>query len=177
MNSDDDRWVAPDDDPRTRFEELYLETADRIMAYCLRLAGPSEAEDAVAETFATAWRKVRQLPDPPLPWLYVTARTTILSQRRKRVRQGEIAGRIASLTDLAAESPEVGHGRRTELLAVLEALSEDDREALLLTMWDGLSTAQAAEVLGTSAGTLRVRIHRARAKLRSNPDLMGLRHA
>lgn len=160
-----------------RFEELYATTADRIMSYCLRPAGTGEAEDAFAETFAIAWRKVHQLPDPPLPWLYVTARTTVLEHRRRNRRQGQIAGRPAALASLAAAPAEVEHERRAELLALLAALSEDAREALLLTLWDGLSTQRAADVLGISAGTLRVRIHRARTRLRSNPDLMGVRHA
>lgn len=165
-----------------RFDAVYEQCADRVMAYCLRHAGAQEAEDAVAEVFATAWRKLDQLPEPALPWLYVTARTTILSQRRKRERQGQIATRLAPLSVLAAQSPEVSHEVRSELLAVLEGLSEVDREALLLTAWDGLSTKDAAAVLGISAGALRVRLHRARAALRrehrrTDPELMGAHHA
>ncbi len=55
--------------------------------------------------------------------------------------------------------------RRREIADALAALAEIDREALLLTAWDGLSSAEAGDVLGLSAGAVRVRVHRARQHL------------
>lgn len=146
---------------------MYAATADRLMACCLRHAGPQGAEDAVAETYAVAWRRRHQLPDDALPWLIVTARNCIHSQRRSARRQSQLSDRIAGLSQLAASPADVGVQRRDEILTALDWLPEDDREALLLIAWDGLSVRDAAQVLGTTPGALRVRIHRARARLRA----------
>jgi RNA polymerase sigma factor (sigma-70 family) len=51
------------------------------------------------------------------------------------------------------------------LVAALALLSERDQEVLVLVAWDGLDRAQAAEVLGISAGAFAVRLHRARRRL------------
>ena len=53
----------------------------------------------------------------------------------------------------------------------LACLGEDDRELVRLTSWEGLSTADAARVLGIGAGAARVRLHRARGRLREQPAL------
>lgn len=150
------------------FERLYRHTATRLMAYCLRHAGPQAAEDAVAETFAVAWRRRAQLPDDPFPWLVVTARNVMAAQRRKGFRQHDVAERVAPLSELVTPSPEVASDRRAEIIRLLSQLNPDDREALLLVAWDGLSTRDAARVLGCTPGALRVRLHRARARLRNH---------
>lgn len=160
-----------------RFEEIFDATADRLRNYCLRHTSPQQAEDVVSEVFAAAWRKLDQLPDPALPWLIVAARHEMASQYRTHKRQGQISERLAPLTALASDSPELGVERRDELLRALGSLSDDDREAMLLIAWDGLSTRDAARVLGTTPGALRVRIHRARTALRAQFDTTGATHA
>ena len=54
---------------------------------------------------------------------------------------------------------------RDEALRTLAALPEQDREALLLVAWDGLTTEQAATVLGCRPSALRTRLHRVRKRL------------
>jgi RNA polymerase sigma-70 factor (ECF subfamily) len=63
---------------------------------------------------------------------------------------------------------------RDAILAALMGLPEQQREALLLVVWDGLSHREAATVLGCSTSALSVRVHRARKRLRAaigNADL------
>lgn len=146
-------------------EELYLDTADRVMAYCLRHTDPHNAQDVVSETFLTAWRRWSQVPDPALPWLIGTARLVLANRRRSAARQLALADRVALLDTLAAPALEVTVERRHDLLVALAAISDDEREAVLLTTWDGLSGAEAAEVLGISPGAVRVRVHRARERM------------
>ena len=140
---------------------MYAETAHLVMAYCLRHTGPQAAEDAVAETFAVAWRRRGRLPSDPMPWLIVTARNTLAAHARGEARQRRVAERVAPLTQLATTPPDMDDSRRQELLTVLESLPLADREAILLVAWDGLTTRDAARVLGVTPGALRVRIHRA----------------
>ena len=153
------------DERRDRFTGLYEATADRVMSFCLRHLPPSAAEDVVSDTFLTAWRRLDVVPDEPLPWLLVTARNLIRNQYRSQARAFELTDRLSQVTKLAAEPADVTAERRGEILTALGGLSDDDREALLLTAWDGLSGAEAAEVLGITHGALRVRVHRARRKV------------
>ena len=145
------------------FEALYRQTADRVMAYCLRHADPGTAEDALSETYATAWRRFSD--DVDLPWLIITAKNHLRNGRRSRMRQVALAERIHRWERLATPTPDITVDHRQTLFTALGALSEDDREAILLTCWDGLTSAEAARVLGTTPGALRVRIHRARARM------------
>jgi RNA polymerase sigma-70 factor (ECF subfamily) len=53
-----------------------------------------------------------------------------------------------------------------ELIEAMGKLREGDREVLLLVGWDGLTSEEASMVLGISVGAVRVRLHRARKRLR-----------
>ena len=139
------------------FDELYREHAGHVLAYCLR-RGPDTAEDALAETFAVAWRRRDAIPEEPLPWLYGVARRVLANQRRSARRQGAVADRLA-----AEPRPE---GREAEpVLAALAQLRPADRELLLLVAWEGLTHAQVAQALGTTTAACRVRLFRARRRL------------
>ena len=135
------------------------------MTYCLRHLAPSHAEDAVADTFLAAWRRLDDVPEPAVGWLIVTARHTIYSRYRAHAKAQSLAERLARITALAAEPTEVAVERREVLLEALDILSEDEREALFLTAWDGLSGEDAARALGCGHGALRMKLHRARQKL------------
>lgn len=144
---------------------LYETHADRILLYCLRHLARATAEDAVADVFLTAWRRLDDVPEEPAAWLYATARNVIRNRYRAQATGIATAERVARLQDLTADSAEVTAGRRADLATALGALTDDEREALLLTVWDGLSGAEAASVLGCTPGALRVRLHRARQRM------------
>ncbi len=57
-----------------------------VLKYARRRV-PDVADEVVAEVFATAWRQRSTVPDPPLPWLYATARHEVLHQRRSHARR------------------------------------------------------------------------------------------
>jgi RNA polymerase sigma-70 factor, ECF subfamily len=89
--------------------------------------------------------------------------------RRALANQRRAAGRRAALTDRVAQEPQtvvyMPEGR--PIVPALAGLSESDREVLLLSAWDGLSSAEAAAVLGCSQGAAQVRLHRAKRRLRA----------
>jgi RNA polymerase sigma-70 factor (ECF subfamily) len=140
------------------FDALYREHAGRVLAYCRRRTR-SGAEDALAETFATAWRRRDDLPSDPLPWLYGVARRVLANQHRAARRQTAVAHRLAD----AARPGEPDES--TPVLAALARLRPSDRELLMLVAWEGLTPARAARAVGTSAATCRVRLFRARRRL------------
>lgn len=149
---------APDD---AELEALWHDWHRHVLAYALRRTDPATAEDVVAETFVIAWRRLDDLPDPPLPWLLGVARRVLANARRGERR------RLALLDRLRREPPPVAAtapGAEGRALAALAALGEHDREALLLHAWDGLDHDGAGTVMGCSAATFAVRLHRARER-------------
>ncbi len=155
----------PNAQRRERFEALFERCHTDVLAYVLRRAPRTVVDDVVSETFLVAWRALDGVPAEPLPWLYGVARRTLANHRRGRRRSAALSAR---LTRVAVEPPEpelLGEGIEPALRDALLALSEREREALLLVAWEGLSPTQAAGALGCSGAAFRVRLHRARGHL------------
>lgn len=149
------------DDRAARFEAVYRSTAAGVYAYCLRRGAGDSADDVVDDVYLVAWRRLDELPPKPLPWLLGVARRTLANQRRSRRRYSALVGRLE--LDVGHEQSEVSEP--TPVLEALQTLPEADRELLLLVAWDGLTTSEAAQVLGCTAVAARVRLHRARRRL------------
>lgn len=163
--------MAPAEDLE-RLDGLWRAHSGRVHAYAARQVGINRAEDVVAETFVVAWRRLADVPDAALPWLLVTARHIALSTHRRYRREVTSLHRLTQVTASAPASGVDDAAEREHALTALASLREADREALLLTAWDGLSTSEAATVTGCSEATFRVRLHRARARLGQIVDAM-----
>jgi RNA polymerase sigma factor (sigma-70 family) len=151
-----------------RLRALFEENSVRVLAYSYRHIGASAAQDVVSEVFLVAWRRIDDVPADALPWLLVVARNTIANRRRGIVRQQRLTDALANLersSTVSSGADEIALQRRA-MLAALADLSLAEREALLLTGWDGLSVSQAAEVAGCSRRAFELRLHRARNRLR-----------
>jgi RNA polymerase sigma factor (sigma-70 family) len=149
---------------RRRFEALFAAYSPDIVAYCgWRADSASDAQDAVAEVFLTAWRRLDALPegDAARVWLYATARRVIANQRRSSRRQAALYQRLALDATVAARPPPSPTREETLVREALGRLGPRDREVLLLAEWEGLVPAQIAAVLGCLAITARGRLHRA----------------
>jgi len=148
-----------------RFEALFRANYPAVVAYARRRAPSESVDDIVAETFLVAWRRFERVPPDALPWLLAVARNVVGTGRRGAVRRRALHLRLRHAAVGGFETPVLlGPGPVEQSLA---ALSEKDREALTLTAWEGLTPSQAAEVLGESSGAFRVRLHRAKQRLRS----------
>jgi RNA polymerase sigma factor (sigma-70 family) len=160
-----------------RISELWRSYAWRVQAYALRHVDPYDAQEVVSETFLVAWRRLAGVPGDPLPWLLVVARNVVRNQRRAARRRSAAEGELIRLERVAraAEDTETTLSRRDAMIAVLLRLAPKDREALLLTGWDGLAPADAAKVAGCSVAAFKMRLSRARRRLESEsarlPDL------
>jgi RNA polymerase sigma factor (sigma-70 family) len=155
---------------RRRFEALFAAYNPDIVAYCgWRADSASDAQDAVAEVFLTAWRRLDALPegDAARVWLYATARRVIANQRRSRRRQVALYQRLALDAAVVVQPPPSPTREETLVHEALGRLGPRDREVLLLAEWEGLSPAQIAAVLGCLAITARGRLHRARRRFRT----------
>jgi RNA polymerase sigma-70 factor (ECF subfamily) len=155
-----------DGERKRRFDALFATNSSDIVAYCgWRSATASDAQDAVAEVFLTAWRRLDELPcgDAVRTWLYATARRVIANQRRSNRRRKALEERLAVEASVA-RSPDP---EETLVHEALRRLGPADREVLLLAEWEGLSPAQIASVLGCLPVTARGRLHRARRRFRT----------
>ena len=149
-------------DRRNRFEALYVAHAAAVARYARRRADEQTAADVVSEVFVVAWRRFDDVPHDALPWLLGCARRALWHHYRAVQRRGRLLERLKSVVPRVVVPVELPN---TVLAGGLATLSERDREVLLLTAWDGLTTEQAAKVLGCSPQTFRVRAHRARQRL------------
>jgi RNA polymerase sigma factor (sigma-70 family) len=143
---------------------MYREHEPAVLAYALRRASVAIAQDAVADVFLAAWRRLDELPAQPLPWLIGATRKALANQRRSAVRQAQLADRVASAATTQSQ-PDVMLIGEMRVRRALSRLSDIDREALTLIGWDGLTPSEAAVSLGCTAVAFRVRFHRARRRL------------
>jgi RNA polymerase sigma factor (sigma-70 family) len=156
------------DDPLERFASLYDQFYRNVLRYALQHAEQDSAEDVASDVFLVAWRRLADIPEPPLPWLLGVARNLLRKQagagRRRRLLTNRI-GALTSAADLAAWDAGEHVVERAVALAALASLPDRDVETLTLITWHGLSTAEAASVAGCSARAFTVRLHRARRRL------------
>ena len=146
-----------------RFAALFRQHHAAVMRYALRRLDPVEADDLVAQTFLTVWRRLDQVPAEPLPWLYGVARHALLDRFREQQRQGRLQGRLTSEATFVA--PDVDSDAAIDVRRALATLAEPDQELLRLSAWEDLRPAEMGQVLGCSAATAAVRLHRARRRL------------
>jgi RNA polymerase sigma-70 factor (ECF subfamily) len=145
---------------------LYRRYSQRIYTYCRKIIGDSTtAEDLLQETFVKvleSGRQQRAIENFPA-YLMTIARNLCLSHRARSKRQ------FVEVEDFHLSYRDVPYEQR-ELLqliqASLELLPEDYREAFVLREYNGLSYNEIAEVIGESLDVVKVRIFRAKKKLR-----------
>jgi RNA polymerase sigma factor (sigma-70 family) len=154
-------------DDSARFRELFEAAFGAVRRYVHhRGVTGGAADDIVAETFLVAWRRLDDVPeDDPVPWLLAVARNVWLNQRRMDRRRQAFVRRLPPPAAVPPPAEPTDPSDWAAVRAALARLADDDREILCLVAWDGLTSAQAAKVLGCSAGAARVRLHRARQRL------------
>lgn len=146
-----------------RLRTLFESHAPAIRAYAARrCARVDDIDDAVAETFTVAWRRLASVPlDAELPWLYGVARRVVANQRRGERRWLGLVARLGAQPRDVSTPPADG-GPALEAFATLRP---DDQELLRLVAWEELSHAEIATVLRISPNAVAIRLHRARKRL------------
>jgi RNA polymerase sigma-70 factor, ECF subfamily len=152
---------------RRILESRFVEVFDHLgfIAAYARRRGAQDAESIAGEAMAIAWRRLADVPkDDARPWLIATTRNLLMAERRRdpQAHHHELDGlEIAAPEELLSPDLDLD----PELAAALRALSDQDREALLLIAWEDLTPTLAAASLGITAAAFRVRLHRARRRL------------
>ncbi|MBN9611805.1 MAG: RNA polymerase sigma factor [Actinobacteria bacterium] len=162
------RTAADVPDTADLVSDLFRRYANRVYGYVRLRTTPEIADDVVADTFLTAWRLRDRIPEEPLPWLLVVAHNMLANRHRAVGRSTRLVVAMARVEQLAGYQPAAEDAvvARDEVLGVLARLTDDERGAVLLVAWDGLSHRDAAAVAGCSERTLARRLRRARYHLR-----------
>jgi len=154
------------------FENLVRKYQDRVYNLCrYMIRDPQDAQDAAQDTFLKAYKALKDFrPDSSLyTWIYRIAVNTCLDYRRKSHREALRNEPLAE--DLPSDKPFPDQlyesGEITEAIQLaIQKLPEKLRAAIVLRELEELSYEEIAEVLHTSAGTVKSRISRAREQLR-----------
>lgn len=172
------------EDHRLEFSDVYHGYAAKVRSWVARLAGPADADDLTQEVFVKVARSLGTVTDPSRlsSWIYTITRNTVRDAARRRgVRPqlapadaaGESCGPedetgLARFPDLHARSPEEAAMRREMVacyMGFVEQLPPIYREVYVLSEHEHLSNEHIASRLGISLATVKIRLHRARARL------------
>ncbi|RIZ70297.1 MAG: RNA polymerase sigma factor [Methylococcales bacterium] len=141
---------------------------------------PSSAEDALQETFLSAWRHAASFrgEGPALGWLLSIARHAVYRHFRGRAGEPERMETMAELGEVAGWGADLdpldAFLMKDEVDRALAQLTVEDRELLILREVEGLSNEDCARLLDLGLPALKSRLHRAR--LRFVAHLRGERH-
>ncbi|MEO3819305.1 sigma-70 family RNA polymerase sigma factor [Plantactinospora sp. B24E8] len=155
------------------FTSLYATHYPDVVRYGMRrTADMDRSVELAQEVFVVAWQRRGDVPQQELPWLYGVARKLLANWWRRQHRQPTVTT-LVELTQLTAAAnhpmspdPPESAVELVDLLAALLSLPETDQEILRLVAWEELTAAEVASVLGCSQPTARIRLHRARRRLR-----------
>jgi RNA polymerase sigma-70 factor (ECF subfamily) len=170
------RTVAGDS---SAFEKIVMRYERRVLTLAIRLLGTVEdAQDAAQEIFLRAFKYIHRLDTgkPVEPWLVGITVNVCRDIGRKRTRRRMTFSETTDCESIPTDdslNPQAsfeGEQQRRMLRVALDRLPEKERMALILRDVEGLSTAEAAIVLGSSEGTVRSQISRGRLRLRELID-------
>jgi len=169
------------DEPEA-FGLIYDRHAATLLRFLGRRAGAKVAEGLVGELFRIAFER-RKTFDPSrataLPWLYGIGSNLLAKHRRGEARRLRASARMAAAgeaVDRRASTAALDARLLFPRVAdAIEALPDEEREALLLFAWEALPYQSMAEALELPIGTVRSRLNRARAHLRELLEASGKR--
>jgi len=153
-----------------------------------RCADPEVVREVLQDTFVTVWRSAAgHRGEEAGGWLWTIAARRLVDARRAHERAARVTGAPLEPTGTGYESAAVVPSAEDRVLAALEygdvgtaldRISPELREVLRATVVDGLTTREAARLLGIPEGTVKSRAMRARAELRAalaqlNPSPMA----
>jgi RNA polymerase sigma-70 factor (ECF subfamily) len=174
---------APAEEPRALLARTLGTHGDRLYAFALRMTrDPDLAADAVQEAFVTALRKIDSFRGEADigTWLHRIVYSKAVDLIRQRGREGPLPDeeetglvaedeRLARLPAWARPPDEILWGAQTRqaLDEAIHRLTPLQRAVFTLREADGVSTDEAASILGLEPGAVRVHLHRARLRLRA----------
>ncbi|MFI6785007.1 RNA polymerase sigma factor [Micromonospora sp. NPDC050276] len=162
------------------FAELFDQYARSVYNHAFRLTADwATAEDVMAATYLQAWRSRERVTEEGgslRPWLLGIATNEARNHTRSNRRYRRVAAALLAADVTLPDHADEVAGRLDDsrrIAAAIDALARlrrPEREVLTLCLWEGLDYDSAAEALGVPVGTVRSRLSRARARLRTLVD-------
>ena len=157
------------------FAVLFDRHAPHIHRYLARRLGGQHADDLVAETFLTAFRRRDTFQvehRDARPWLYGIATNLVAQHRRDEFRALRLQQAVPLERDVLCHADQVAAdvtaaALREALTGAVAGLADGDRDVLLLIVQEELTYEQVSTALEIPVGTVRSRLHRARTQLRA----------
>jgi RNA polymerase sigma-70 factor (ECF subfamily) len=159
------------------FAELHHRYSPRVRRYVVAFLGPDAAEDVVQEVWLAVFRRIREVTNPGgfRAWLFRTARHRAIDSLRAEKRRSRLAREaFAEVAYSSTGSGELTGVDTESLTQALATLSPDHREVVQLRFFEELTYADIASITGCAMGTVRSRIHNAKARLREALGEAGL---
>jgi RNA polymerase sigma-70 factor (ECF subfamily) len=153
-------------------EELFLLHNRALGYYLCRMLSRDDVTDVQQEVWLTVLRRLRKLREPGafVVWLYQIARSKAIGQLKER-RPTMMDDTEVAAQGIDDDSPDFTFEDAAKIHEELTQLSETHREVLLLRFMEDLSYDQIAEIIGSSVGTVRSRLHYAKAALRKRLEM------
>ena len=154
---------------------LYDESASLVYSLALRMVGnPADAEEVTMDVYQQVWRRAASYDGSRgtvASWLVTLARSRAIDRVRSQANRRQKEQPLPEILDLAAAglSPEretAETQRKRRIAAALASLSPEQREALNLAFFSGLTHQEVAERLGQPLGTVKTRIRLGMMKLK-----------
>lgn len=157
---------------RGAFADLYTRTASTLLSVCRRvLRDPELAEDAVHETYIRVWRRSATF-DPrrgaPIAWLVTIARRCAIDRLRQRHAGPETDEPLPDIGDEMAQLEATL--LRSDIGNCLAAIGPEQRRALMVVYFGGLTHEQAASRMGVPLGTLKSWVRRGLLRMKDCLD-------
>ncbi|HEX3680665.1 MAG TPA: RNA polymerase sigma factor [Galbitalea sp.] len=166
-------WLRARGGDGAAFAALFDLHHARIYRRALGLLGSiHDAEEVAAAAFFELWRRrssVHLVNGSVVPWLLVTTTNLSRNVRRRTIRYRRLLRDLAS-DEFPSGADFDGSEISQRLASSLGRLSPVDGALFVLTVLEGVSITRAAEAVGLKASTARVRLHRARVRLREELD-------
>lgn len=147
---------------------LFERHSQRLFGFLRGLVGSASlAEDLVQETFLRILRHRRSYRSGRafLPWLLRIARNAAWAHLKRRARMP--SAELPEVADAGSlEQRQLERERANRLTRALRRLPDQEREVLLLSYFEGLRHREIAELVGSTPGAVKLRVHRAKKTLR-----------
>lgn len=157
--------------------DLYDQSSRLIYSVALRIAGnPADAEEITLDVYSQVWRLAKDYtPDrgSPSAWMVMMARSRAVDKVRSRVSRSHHEAPLETTFDAvsqgesAEESAMMSENRR-RILHAMQELSPEQRQAIELSFFSGMTHSELAQRLGQPLGTVKTRIRLGMMKLRTS---------
>jgi RNA polymerase sigma-70 factor (ECF subfamily) len=173
---------------REALSRLYDRHAPAVLGVCIRiLRERSEAEEVMGDVFIEVWDRAARYDATrghPVAYLMNLARSRAIDRLRSRTRRDRIFvdadGGTAATSESKPAAEAVAAGNpfedastgqmRTRIERAMSGLNPDQKQALLLAYFDGMSHSEIASTLGAPLGTVKTRIRQGLLRLRDSLD-------